>query len=286
MADDGRTYIRLHDGMPDHPKVDALSDRAFRLLVETWCWCSRHLTDGRVPRATWNRRGTPASRRELVTAGLVEDHGTEGVRMHDYLEHQRSRSEVEELSAARRAAQQSASVKGNHKRWHVGPDGRPSPDCPLCQKGSQPDPQPDPPRDPQGIGSGTPSGSLIDIDRDRERETTQVDQSGPSSERANDPGARDPGRPIPVGWAPHAGHVRTAKHRRLNLEHEAAQFAAHAQANNRFAADWDAAFTVWLGNARPTGPNPWLRTSNGTDANIAALIAAGDDQPRAIGGGQ
>ena len=46
MPADRRTYITVHDGMPEHPKVDALSDKAFRALVGLWCWCSRNLTDG------------------------------------------------------------------------------------------------------------------------------------------------------------------------------------------------------------------------------------------------
>lgn len=127
MADD-RTYIKVHDGMPDHPKIDGLSDRGFRLLIETWCWCSRHLTDGRVPQTTWLKRGTAAARRELVAAGLVEEHG-DAVLMHDYLEHQRSASEVADIREKKRLASQ----KGNHKRWHVGPRGRPDPDCSLCE---------------------------------------------------------------------------------------------------------------------------------------------------------
>lgn len=101
---DTRTYIRLHDGMPDHPKIDALSDRAFRLLIEMWCWCSRHLTDGRIPAGTWKKRGTPAARQELISAGLA-DIGPDGtVNMHDYLQHQRSADEVAALREARREA--------------------------------------------------------------------------------------------------------------------------------------------------------------------------------------
>lgn len=124
MADD-RTYIRLHDGMPDHPKVESLSDRAFRLLVETWCWCSRHLTDGRVPAAIWAKRGTPKARRELLAAGLVQDCGDHFV-MHDYLEHQRSAEQVRELKAVRA----SVGTLGSHKRWHK---TRTDPKCPHCK---------------------------------------------------------------------------------------------------------------------------------------------------------
>lgn len=104
MAADSRTYIRLHDGMPDHPKVDGLSDRAFRLLVESWCWCSRHLTDGRIPATTWKKRGTPAARRELEAAGLIEQVVDGAYVMHDYLEHQRSADEVAAMREQRREA--------------------------------------------------------------------------------------------------------------------------------------------------------------------------------------
>jgi hypothetical protein len=154
MAEDDRTYIRVHDGMPDHPKVDALSDKAFRLLVTTWCWCSEYRTDGKVKRALWDRRGTPKARRELIDAGLAEDLGPDGVQMHDYLQHQRSKAEIDEYSAARKASLQRSSVAGNHKRWHV-QEGRWRADCPLCQDEARPD------RDPDWESGGTPAGSLI-----------------------------------------------------------------------------------------------------------------------------
>lgn len=163
MADDGRTYIRVHDGMPDHPKVDALSDRAFRVLVETWCWCSRHLTDGRVPRNAWDRRATPKVRRELVAAGLVEDLGPDGVAMHDYLVHQRSRAEVEVKTTERRDAARRASVKANHTRWHIPPKGHPSPDCELCARASDSDPDRTSDRSSAGRSERSPSGSHIGI---------------------------------------------------------------------------------------------------------------------------
>jgi hypothetical protein len=66
---DSRTYIRVHDGFLDHPKIQGLSDRAIRLLLEMWTWCSRYLTDGSMPLNLWDRRGTAKARRELVTAG-------------------------------------------------------------------------------------------------------------------------------------------------------------------------------------------------------------------------
>jgi hypothetical protein len=103
MPKDTRIYITVHNGMPEHPKVEPLSDGAFRLLVELWCWCSRTQSDGVVRDAVWKKRGTPKSRKELYAAGMVEAH-PEGHYMHDYLEHQRSAAEVEELRAKRAAA--------------------------------------------------------------------------------------------------------------------------------------------------------------------------------------
>jgi hypothetical protein len=101
---DTRTYVRIHDGMPDHPKVDGLSDAAFRLLVTMWCWCSRHLTDGQIPKATWEKRGKLKIRDELVVAGLVDVREDGSVCMHDYTDHQRTAEEVRQLREARREA--------------------------------------------------------------------------------------------------------------------------------------------------------------------------------------
>ena len=129
MIDD-RPFIRVHDGLPDHPKVVGLSDRAFRVLIESWCWCSRHLTDGHIPAAYWRRTGTARARAELVSAGLVEQ-VADGVMMHDYLLHQRSAAQVDEY----RAARQDRGSLGNHVRWHAS-KGITRPGCPHCRIGS------------------------------------------------------------------------------------------------------------------------------------------------------
>lgn len=103
MSRDTRTYIKLHDGMPEHGKVDGLSDKAFRTLIDLWCWCARGLTDGVVPAGTWQKRAIPKVRAELTAAGFVEAIDG-GIYMHDYLEHQRSADEVRALQKARAEA--------------------------------------------------------------------------------------------------------------------------------------------------------------------------------------
>lgn len=73
---DDRTYIRLHDGMPDHPKVVGLTDAAFRLYVEALCWCSRRHANGAIAAAALPSIGIHkrplALAAELVDAGLWE----------------------------------------------------------------------------------------------------------------------------------------------------------------------------------------------------------------------
>lgn len=103
MPRDTRPFITVHDGMPEHPKIEGLSDAGFRLLVSTWCWCSRNRTDGKVREASWAKRGTRKARQELIDAGLVEP-ASDGVLMHDYLDHQRSAEEIDELSRKRAEA--------------------------------------------------------------------------------------------------------------------------------------------------------------------------------------
>lgn len=136
---DTRTYIKVHDGMPDHPKIDVLSDKAFRMLVQTWCWCSRHLTDGHMPKAIWEKRGTPKVRRELLAAGLVAVLPSGDVAVHDYLEHQRSAEKVKEV----RQTKGRDGSYGNHVRWHVD-RGIVATDCEHCPAPPEDEPDPEP----------------------------------------------------------------------------------------------------------------------------------------------
>lgn len=101
MPDD-RLYIKVHNGLPDHPKVVGLSDKAFRAIVTYWCYCDRHYTDGSVPGVIALREGRKAIA-ELEKTGLIESRGSDWF-CHDYLEHQRSAAEVKAMKEKRRSA--------------------------------------------------------------------------------------------------------------------------------------------------------------------------------------
>lgn len=113
MARPNWEYIRVDVLLMEHPKVEGLSDRAFRVLVDLWCYCGRNRSDGVVTEKRW--LSVPSKvRAELLAAGLADPIDIGGaVTMHGYLEYNRSRKEIDELSAKRAEAGQKAAAA----RW-------------------------------------------------------------------------------------------------------------------------------------------------------------------------
>jgi hypothetical protein len=109
-------YVRVDVLLPVNHKLDGLNSSAKWTLIELWAHCGQHLTDGFVRDAMWRRFGTPAGRRALVDHGLAE-RVDGGYQMHDYLQHQRSRAEVEDLREKRRkAGEKGGKAKANAKQ--------------------------------------------------------------------------------------------------------------------------------------------------------------------------
>lgn len=126
---DRRTFVRIDDGYPEHPKVMPLSDAAFRAHIEAICWCSRQdgRTNGRIPKAVCRKLFRGKVVQELVKQNLFDDLGDEyGV--HDYLDFNRSREEIEAYAESRG----NSGSLGNHKRWHVA-RRKWDADCEHCQ---------------------------------------------------------------------------------------------------------------------------------------------------------
>lgn len=103
MARPNWEYIRVDVLLPEHPKVEGLSDKAFRALIELWCYCGRQHTDGIVTDRQWKAVNARA-RAELEAAGLARPMDMGGAVMHEYTEYQRSRAQIDELSAKRAEA--------------------------------------------------------------------------------------------------------------------------------------------------------------------------------------
>lgn len=115
-------YLNLDDNFADHPKVDALSDGAFRLHVAGLLYASKHLTDGYIP-ADRITRLVPHHKRlnlvELMEVGLWLPAAV-GYTIHDYLDWNRSRAQIETDRERIRKARSAAGKKGARVRWQTG----------------------------------------------------------------------------------------------------------------------------------------------------------------------
>lgn len=120
---DKRAFFKLDVGYYDNPKIVPLLDEdqpwAVHLHQASMAYSAQHLTDG-VVRVKTMLRKIPASDADvqaLISAGLWVDLGDGQVRVHDYLEHNRSAAEAKSATdKARRAAA---------ARYVAAPDGSP-----------------------------------------------------------------------------------------------------------------------------------------------------------------
>lgn len=102
--------------MPGHPKINSLTDGAFRLHISALCYAQQYLTDGRVRRDVLRGlmpRYRPAYVQELLDHGLWEVDQGEYL-IHDFTEFQKTRSHWDERKAkeADRMARWRASQNG------------------------------------------------------------------------------------------------------------------------------------------------------------------------------
>lgn len=116
------TWAKLDDTFADHPKIDPLSDAAFRLHVAAICYSARHLTDGHIPTERITRLVPRYQKRhvtELVTAGLWEP-AEGGYTIHDYLDYNPTRKQAIEDKDALSRVRAAAGRKGAAARWGKG----------------------------------------------------------------------------------------------------------------------------------------------------------------------
>jgi hypothetical protein len=127
---DKRTYVKVHDGLPDHPKIIEAGGEAGWLYICGLAYASRQLTDGVIPKRLVPRL-TDGSKPEASASALLRvglwhegEHGcpkcpsapADSYVIHDYLGHQRSAAEVKELSAKRAAAGQRGGRRSGESR--------------------------------------------------------------------------------------------------------------------------------------------------------------------------
>jgi len=105
-------YLNMDDNYPEHPKVEQLSDGAFRLHTSGLAYCAKHTTDGFIYATKAPRlipRFRPSYIRELLDSHPERPLWAEvpgGYLIHDYLQWNKSRAwwnEKREKDAKRKA---------------------------------------------------------------------------------------------------------------------------------------------------------------------------------------
>lgn len=113
------TWIKLDDGVTEHRRFVGLTPNAWCLWLHGLCYCSRNLTDGHIPAAMVPRlTAMPQWRKalgELVDAELWLEQ-PDGYQVDSYLEHQRSKAQVEADREAAAERQQRARDKRKASR--------------------------------------------------------------------------------------------------------------------------------------------------------------------------
>ena len=105
-------HAQLVESLPWNEKWENIEEddrlAAFGLYSAALCFCQRNLTDGRIRRSELARvfpsAHVPRITDLLVSAHWFDTDGNGSFLVHDYLQHNRSREEIEQLRAQKRAA--------------------------------------------------------------------------------------------------------------------------------------------------------------------------------------
>ena len=257
-SSDRRVWARLTVDFADSPKVAGLSDAAFRTLVEMILWSRKMMTDGVIPASVARRRwGAKTQTETRSVTESVTDSGTHcetdpvtelctnhptspsltrtcdgDYMIHDFLDHQESAEEVNARNARNAAnGRRGGRPRKTDSKTHSVTES-------VTDSGTQTEPKP-----------------KAELELELEEEvlrTSSLSPATPESARATTtkPHKRHkPTTPIPDDWAPTPEHRARAAAAGVDVDHEAEMFRAHAEANDRWQASWNAAFTTWLGKS-------------------------------------
>ena len=201
-------WFKVDDKLHDHRKARKAGKAAMGVWVLAGSWSMDNETDGFIPDDVLTRWGSSTDARTLVRVGLwdrEEFNGEMGHRFHDWSRFQPSAA----VTAARRAKESEAALRGNHKRWHEARQIT-DPDCEYCYRvpdqdpdqapeggpesgANRPVPEPDPVPHVSPNGETSTGRSLALVERDDiERLCEHL------AERIAEDGSKRPG--ITKGW--------------------------------------------------------------------------------------
>ncbi len=150
------SWTKLADEFDDHPKIVSLSPVAELVQVRALIYANRFRTDGHVPAGAMSKllRGSERLRldgrkisaedvvQELLDAGVWEKNGGPGWLVHDFLDYQFSKAQLEAQSetkreSGRKGGLRSGQARGRSNERLAEPQQRPSTVLPVWLPGAQ-----------------------------------------------------------------------------------------------------------------------------------------------------
>ncbi len=256
-------WVRVETRFPSHPKVLDVGPLGEALWLRGLCYAGEHLTDGFVPTSYLKRMGDMkalAVAERLVAAGLWSA-CEGGYLIHEYLQWQQSREEIEDIRS---------------KRVEAGRRGGKQKASNLLAKGQQ------------AAGKNVPEE---EIDTETERETGEREGADAPAANAAPPPPPKP-RPVPK---PHKTTVpqpfpvtdeMLAFGRKIGLSHdhvmaETDKFVDHFTFKGEKHVDWLAAWRNWMRRAVDFAARDGPRNGNAPQTKAErklAMILGGSGQ--------
>ncbi|MEV6180154.1 hypothetical protein [Streptomyces sp. NPDC052015] len=305
-------WFALDDGFDSHPKVRKAGNAAVGLFVRLGVHATKHLTEGHLDGDIVTAYGTAATIRKLIAVGMLHEPGhgcprcpqpaADGFYIHDYLDYNKSRAQIEAAREAARKRQQrgrdtaranrnsrdsAANLSSNSRQNDASFAANCDENAPLFEDSvaGQGDASR---RDTHEGATGVPSPPLPSQNYD----VADVDGGSTGSSTAE----RDAFGPTPIdidGWTLTDGLRRWA-HRDgyaplVDLDYETAQFLDHFRGNGQHRPNWNTEWQKWIRRAHKWATErgrtsnvialPNGQTLTGTDARVAGwlALASGDD---------
>lgn len=261
-------WFALDDGFDTHPKVRKAGNAAVGLFVRLGVHATRHLTEGHLDGDIVRQYGTEPNVRKLIAVGMLHGAGHSCARcpqpsdgdyvIHDYLDYNKSRAQIEAAREAARKRQQKGrdTVRWSRDRAGIGSDSGP------IRSGNERDSERNRARkDPLFEDSAAGQGELSR--RDTHEGATGVpspplpshnydvaDLGGGST--GSTPVDLDAYAPSPIdddGWNLTDGLRRWAISTfgpNLDLDYETSQFVSHFRANGQRRKNWNDEWQKWI----------------------------------------
>jgi hypothetical protein len=301
-------WFALDDGFDTHPKVRKAGNAAVGLFVRLGVHATRHLTEGHLDGDIVRQYGTEPNVRKLIAVGMLHGAGHTCPRcvqpaegdyvIHDYLDYNKSRAQIEAAREAARKRQNRGRENARRNRNEHGNGAESSPNRSGNGSDSERNRVGKDPlfegsvagqgdlsrRDTHEGATGVPSPPLPSPNYD----VADVDE-GTTASRPIDLDASAPS-PIDVDgfeltdamrrWAKRDGYADL-----VDIDHATAQFISHYRSTGARRSSWPDAWQKWIrddakraSERAHRGPSnviqlPSGQTLTGTDAKVAGWAA-------------